>query len=207
MTSSRHKSAEAAGVALPLGASSSPSTADAYLSAAREALLDLGWSRTTLTEIARRAGVSRMTLYRAWPDMNALLGDLMTREWADVLRISDAADLRVRIVESVIGSIQALRRNDVFSRIIELDAERLLPYLIERTGRVQDSLIGFLSEGIRAGQADHQVRSGDPALIASAVLLQAQGFALSAHLLAPSEERLRALDAEFTEALMRYLAP
>ena len=190
MTSSRHKS-----------------VSETYLDAARDALLDLGWSRTTLTEIARRAGVSRMTLYRAWPDMNALLGDLMTREWTDVLVVSEAADYRVRIVESVIGSVQALRTNAVFTRIIELDPERLLPYLIERTGRVQDSLIGFLSAGIRSGQAAHQVRAGDPATIAGAVLLQAQGFALSAHLLAPTEAHLLSLDAEFTDALMRYLAP
>ena len=41
-----------------------------------------GWRRTTLTEVARRAGVSRMTIYRTWPDMQTLLGDLMTREWS-----------------------------------------------------------------------------------------------------------------------------
>ncbi|MGZ5399710.1 MAG: helix-turn-helix domain-containing protein, partial [Nocardioides sp.] len=51
---------------------------DGYLDAARECILDVGWRRTTLTEVARRAGVSRMTIYRAWPDMPTLLGDLMT---------------------------------------------------------------------------------------------------------------------------------
>ena len=42
----------------------SSSTDDLYLDAAREAILAVGWSRTTLTDIARRAGVSRMTIYR-----------------------------------------------------------------------------------------------------------------------------------------------
>lgn len=200
MTSTRHKSDPNAGV-------SSGSASGVYLDAARDALLDLGWSRTTLTEIARRAGVSRMTLYRAWPDMNALLGDLMTREWANVLTVSEADDYRVRVVESVIGSVQALRENAMFARIIELDAERLLPYLIERTGRVQDLLIGFLSEGMREGQAAGQIRSGDPEVMASAVLLQAQGFALSAQIFAPTSARLNDLDREFSDALMRYLAP
>src|SRR6476660_3959335 len=58
---------------------------DAYLDAAREAILAVGWSRTTLTDIARRAGVSRMTLYRRWPDTQTLLADLMTREWGYVV--------------------------------------------------------------------------------------------------------------------------
>src|SRR6478736_4413276 len=58
---------------------------DAYLDAARDCILDVGWRRTTLTEVARRAGVSRMTIYRTWGDMPTLLGDLMTREWADLV--------------------------------------------------------------------------------------------------------------------------
>lgn len=179
----------------------------AYLDAARAALLDLGWSRTTLTEIARRAGVSRMTLYRTWPDMNSLLGDLMTREWTDVLMVSEAADYRTRIVESVLGTVKSLRSNEMFARIMELDPERLLPYLLERTGRVQDLLIAFLAEAIGEGQGVGQIRSGEPGLIASAILLQAQGFALSAQVLAPTGTRLNDLDHEFADALMRYLAP
>src|ERR1051326_2383207 len=62
-----------------------PAPHDAYLDAARACILDVGWRRTTLTEVARRAGVSRMTIYRAWPDMPAVLGDLMTREWGEVV--------------------------------------------------------------------------------------------------------------------------
>lgn len=207
MTSTRHNPQRATVIETARHSTSDTSPNPAYLDAAREALLDLGWSRTTLTEIARRAGVSRMTLYRAWPDMNSLLGDLMTREWADVLTISDAEDQRVRVVESVIGSVRALRTNDMFTRIIELDPDRLLPYLIERTGRVQDLLIGFLAQGVREGQAAGQIRAGKPEVIASAILLQAQGFALSAHILAPTQTRMNELDQEFTDALMRYLAP
>ena len=65
--------------------SSKTAAVDAYLDAARDCILDLGWRRTTLTEVARRAGVSRMTIYRSWPDMPQLLGDLMTREWAGIV--------------------------------------------------------------------------------------------------------------------------
>src|ERR1700709_2921684 len=64
------------------------SSEDASLDAAREAILAVGWSRTTLTDIARRAGVSRMTLYRRWPDTQTLLADLMTREWGSVVALA-----------------------------------------------------------------------------------------------------------------------
>jgi AcrR family transcriptional regulator len=65
---------------------------DAYLDAARECILDVGWRRTTLTEVARRAGVSRMTIYRTWADMPQLLSDLMTREWGAVVEAQTQAD-------------------------------------------------------------------------------------------------------------------
>ncbi len=90
MTSLRHKSLGSArspdGSARPPGDQQATSTAaDLALDAARASILAVGWSRTTLTDIARRAGVSRMTLYRRWPEMNALLGDLMTREWGGLV--------------------------------------------------------------------------------------------------------------------------
>ena len=69
---------------------------DAYLDAARACILDVGWRRTTLTEVAKRAGVSRMTIYRAWSDMGSLLGDLMTREWVGIAATRVAAATRPR---------------------------------------------------------------------------------------------------------------
>nr|MDT0664439.1 helix-turn-helix domain-containing protein [Micromonospora sp. DSM 115978] len=42
------------------------------LDAAEASLLAVGVRRTTLTDVARRAGVSRMTLYRRWPDLRTL---------------------------------------------------------------------------------------------------------------------------------------
>src|SRR6478609_6335891 len=84
---------------------------DAYLDAAREAILAVGWSRTTLTDIARRAGVSRMTLYRRWPDTQTLLADLMTREWGGVVAAATVTGgtARERIVAGVVATVQGLR--------------------------------------------------------------------------------------------------
>src|SRR4051812_13798864 len=104
---------------------------DAYLDAAREAILAVGWSRTTLTDIARRAGVSRMTLYRRWPDTQTLLADLMTREWGLVVEQAvghqAAQGARVRIGRVVTATVRALRENALLRRIIDVDPEVLLP--------------------------------------------------------------------------------
>ena len=65
----------------------------AILDAARECVLAFGVRRTSLSEVARRAQVSRPTVYRRWPDRTALVADLMTREWAGVF---GAAEVRPR---------------------------------------------------------------------------------------------------------------
>src|SRR6476661_6198709 len=90
----------------------------AYLDAARECILDVGWRRTTLTEVAKRAGVSRMTIYRAWSDMGSLLGDLMTREWVGIAAATRvaAADTTTPagIAAAALSTIRALRDNELF---------------------------------------------------------------------------------------------
>lgn len=162
----------------------------AYLDAARACILDVGWRRTTLTGVARRAGVSRMTIYRAWPDMPAVLGDLMTREWGQVVAeavaaadaaLGDSAKAAERIVAEVVATTRALRDNELFVRIVELDPELLLPYLLTRRGRSQEAIAALTADRLREGQRDGSVREGDPVVIARALLLAAHGFVLSAH--------------------------
>ena len=48
-------------------------------------MLSVGVRRTTLTDIARRAGVSRMTVYRRFADVTSVMAALMTREFTALL--------------------------------------------------------------------------------------------------------------------------
>jgi len=182
---------------------------DAYLDAARACILDVGWRRTTLTEVARRAGVSRMTIYRTWADMPTLLGDLMTREWAgvvtDQVAAAGSASSLQRLVGGIVGTAQMLRDNELFVRIVELDPELILPYLFARRGRSQDLILALTVEVIEAGHADGSIRAGDPRTMARAVLLAVHGFVLSAHTMADEGVDEAALDDELTTLLARSL--
>jgi AcrR family transcriptional regulator len=185
----------------------------AYLDAARACILDVGWRRTTLTEVARRAGVSRMTIYRTWSDMPRLLGDLMTREWGNVVAaITDgpagsAGSPADRLVSALVGGVRALRDNELFVRIVELDPELLLPYLLSRRGRSQDAILGLVEEWVRAGQQTGDVRSGDPVAIARGLVLTTHGFVLSLHTMVDDSVSEEALDAEMVAVLTRALKP
>lgn len=181
----------------------------AYLDAARDCIIQVGWKRTTLTDIARKAGVSRMTIYRRWADMRALLGDLLVREWSDLAMVSglagdQSATSRGRLAHGVAGMVAQLRENELFLRIIEVDPELLLPYLFERLGRNQRWVLELTEEYVRSGQVDGSVRAGDPRVLAHTLLLAAYGFVLSAHTVdvEPAD-----LDTELTALVDRYLAP
>ena len=185
---------------------------DGYLDAARACILDVGWRRTTLTEVARRAGVSRMTIYRTWGDMPRLLSDLMTREWAGVVAASvspaEADDtVRDHLVADLVATVGNLRANELFGRILELDPELLLPYLFERRGRSQDAILALVESRVRAGQDAGTIRSGHPTVLTRSLLLAAQGFVLSAATMTGDGVDLDALDAELSTLLTRALLP
>ncbi|MCW2817135.1 MAG: TetR/AcrR family transcriptional regulator [Nocardioides sp.] len=177
---------------------------DAYLDAARACILDVGWRRTTLTEVARRAGVSRMTIYRSWADMPTLLGDLMTREWTAVVATTAGTD---GLVDRMVATVRALRANELFVRIVEVDPELVLPYLLARRGRSQELILTIAEEAIRTGQAAGEVRKGNPTAIARALVLAAHGFVLSAHTMVDDRASEADLDAELALVLHRTLAP
>jgi len=187
----------------------------AYLDAARACILDVSWRRTTLTEVARRAGVSRMTIYRTWADMPAVLGDLMTREWGEVVAraVGDAdaalgktATAADRIVAEVVATTRALRDNELFLRIVELDPELLLPYLLTRRGRSQQAIAELTAGRLREGQQDGSVRDGDPVAIARSLLLATHGFVLSAHTMVDDEVGEDALDRELEHLVRRVVS-
>ncbi len=184
---------------------------DGYLDAARACILDVGWRRTTLTEVAKRAGVSRMTIYRAWPDMGSLLGDLMTREWVGIAAATQvaAADTTTPegIAEAALATVRALRDNELFVRIVELDPDLMLPYLLHRRGRSQEALVEILAAQIGSGQVDGAIRPGDPVLMARSLMLSGHGFVFSALTMTDDRVSLADLDAEYARTVTRALEP
>ncbi|MCD0480866.1 TetR/AcrR family transcriptional regulator [Streptacidiphilus sp. ASG 303] len=188
---------------------------DAVLDAARDCVLAVGVRRTTLTDVARRAGVSRMTLYRRWPDVRTLVGDLMTREWTAVA-VAAAPDpggtrpVRGALVDGLVEGVRAFRAHPLFRKILDVDPELLLPYVLDRRGASQDALLALLDEALRAGHADGTVRPGSAARQARALLLVLQSFTLSLRTMADDADPELAEDAlldELRHILERTLAP
>jgi AcrR family transcriptional regulator len=173
--------------------------ADPILDAARATVLDLGLRRATVSEVARRASVSRMTVYRRYPDGAALIRALMTREFGAVLdeagvAAADAPTARERLVRSVVRTVEVLREHPLLGRLLDLDPELLLPYLVTRPGRFQLQAREAGAELVAEGQADGSIRAGDRAEIAATVEVAARGFVFGADP-PPVDQLERLLDA------------
>lgn len=154
------------------------------LEAARSCVLDRGISRVTMSDVARRADVSRTTLYRHYPDVEAVLRDLMTRDFGGAIvgaaqSVADRPTARERLVGTLVEGCRALRRDELFRKIVDVDPEFLLPYVTARTGVSQRLVLRLAEAGIREGQADGSVRDGDPTMLGRLLLLQAQALTFS----------------------------
>ncbi|MBV6697384.1 TetR/AcrR family transcriptional regulator [Kitasatospora aureofaciens] len=184
------------------------STDDAILDAAAELIVHLGVRRTQLAEIARRAGVSRPTVYRRWPDVKAVIGALLTRE---ILATLDGVALDVRdretVVERVVEVAVRLRDHPVLGALLHsADSDLLLEYVVERLGTSQRGLLEALRTGIEQGQAHGSIRAGEPVELAAMVLLIAQSTVQS-HRMVASLLPEAAWRRELARALNGYLAP
>lgn len=183
---------------------------DPVLDAARATVLDFGVRRATLTEVARRAGLSRMTVYRRYADGNELMRALMSREFGAVLldaqREAEAvADPLERVLAGILGTLRMLMEHPLMARLLELEPEMLLPYLTERVGEFQRSGRLALSEWIAQGQRAGAIRLGEPQVLAATIELSVRGLVLSARMLSPD-----AREAELTQLgrmIRGYLAP
>jgi AcrR family transcriptional regulator len=93
-----------------------------------------GVSRSTMDQIARRAKVARVTLYRRFPGKDALVDAVMLRELRRFLRDLDAAvepfeDADDRFVEGFVFVLDAIRGHRLLQRVLESEPETILPQL------------------------------------------------------------------------------
>ena len=184
---------------------------EALLDAVQACVLAVGVRRTTMTDVARRAGVSRMTLYRRFADVTSLLQALMTREFTHIIgeveaEVAALPSARERLVAAAVSGVDRLTRHPLFLRIVDVDPELLLPYITTRRGAFQRAAVGAFEERLAQGAGDGSVATPDPAAAARTIELALRGFAFQA--LAPGAQEERAAElAELRRLLDRYLAP
>ncbi|MEU6401162.1 TetR/AcrR family transcriptional regulator [Streptomyces sp. NPDC046985] len=126
----------------------------AILAATRAALVELGWSKLTLGDVATRAGVAKTTLYRRWAGKNELVVDAVA-ELFDELRLPDLGSLAADIEGVVLQFAAILARPEAKSGLMAVVAESTRDdALRERIrGSVVERQKRLVLEGRRRAQA------------------------------------------------------
>lgn len=183
---------------------------DPVLVAAHGCVMDVGLRRTTLADIARRAGVSRMTLYRRFPDLQAIVSELLTIELLALLEAAreETADLptaRERVVEAGVRVVERLVGHPLYRRVLDVDPELLLPLVVDRFGSSQRAAIEQVAAMVAEGVRDGSIREVDPRLAAVCLMLTAQSFVFSARVV-EAEIAPEAPTGELRRLFSGYLA-
>ncbi len=184
-----------------------PDLGDRILDAAASCVLAYGVDRVTLAEIARRAGVSRPTIYRRWPDTRALLAALLTSRIVGVLRdLPTRGGGREALVERIVGVAERLRHDEVVMSVFHSAPELAMVYIAERLGTSQQILIEAVAAELKAAQRAGSVRAGDPRQLAAMCLLITQSTIQSGQIVEPILDA-DALAVELAHSLNGYLKP
>jgi AcrR family transcriptional regulator len=183
----------------------SDATTERILAAALARFESFGIRRTTMEDVARAARVSRVTIYRRFPQKERLVEAVILGEvrrfFAELeAGVAPLESVEERIVEGFARTLAAAREQRLLNRLLDTEPEMLLPHLTTDGGPVLAAGTAFLARQMRIA------RSGVPARETRAVAELVARLVLS-FLLTP--ESVVALESP-TEARRfagRYVVP
>lgn len=135
---------------LESGAEPGAEASDRILFEAVRQAEDFGLRRFTVDDVARRAGVSRVTIYRYFPKKDRLVEAVLLHELRRFLRDVDAAvarydTLEERLVEGFVFALTSLHKHRLLNRLLRTESELLLPHLTTKAGPVLAAAREFIA--------------------------------------------------------------
>jgi AcrR family transcriptional regulator len=142
------------------GADPGDETSDRILAAAIDQVEDFGVRRFTIDDVARRVGVSRVTIYRYFPKKDRLIEAVLLHELRRFLREIEKAvapydTLEDRLVEGFVFALVFLRKHRLLNRLLRTEPELIVPHLTVRAGPIVSAGREFI-----AGYALREAREG-----------------------------------------------
>ncbi|KGN32111.1 TetR family transcriptional regulator [Knoellia sinensis KCTC 19936] len=182
---------------------------DALLDAARMAFLDLGIRRASVGEVAKRAGIDRVTVYRRIGSKDELVTAVVMR---DASRLFDSIRLAAsvadpstgdagRVVAAFVAMMRGLRDNQLLQRVMTLEPDTVLTLLTVNGSPILLAAIDVAAELLR-GDGSVAVDEDDVLARAEIVVRLAHSFILTPHAVLDSED-----DDAIERVARRFLTP
>ncbi|OLT11828.1 TetR family transcriptional regulator [Actinomadura sp. CNU-125] len=178
------------------------------LDAAHEQFARMGVQRSTMEDVARRAGVSRITVYRRFATKDALVEQVVRRELRryfdrfliDIQRAETAAD---RVVLGFVSSLRAIQGNPLIGGLIVAEPDLLVPSMVSDGGKTLATVRQFV-----AGQLRREQRAGNVSADLDSELVAEMMVRVSASFLAiPSLVIDLDDDEQLADVANRFLVP
>ena len=178
------------------------------LDAAYEQFCRMGIQRSTMEDVARRAGVSRITVYRRFATKDSLVEHVVRREFRryfdqfliDIEQANTAAD---RVVLGFVSSLRAIRSNPFIGGLMAAEPDLLVPSMITDGGRtlatVRQFVAGQLRREQRAGMVSGEL---DTDLVAEMMVRVSASFLAIPSLVVDLDD-----DRQLAEVAHRFLVP
>ena len=195
---------------LVLGEADNDAVAETVLDAALEEFLAYGLRRTNVDAVARRAKVSRATLYRRFDGKDALVQAVLVREcrrfFTSIVAATDhLSTVEERLVEGFVVGVRYAREDKLMNRLLASDPEALLPYLTTNGALVVAVARDFLVQQGEQHAVLPSVNGRTPAGVAELFVRLAISFTLTPQSSIPlgTDTEVRAFAANYLAPLMR----
>lgn len=179
------------------------------LAGAVEQIEDFGVRRFTIDDLAKRLGISRVTIYRRFDKKDQLLESVLLYELNRILGDIDAGvagceTLEDRLVEGFVTSLTVLRGHRLLNRLLRTEPELILPLLTVGGAPVIAASREFASRFAR-GQAEVDGVEIDGEQLE--VLSELFARAILSFVLTPQSVVSLETEAETRRFAQRYFAP
>ncbi|MEO6794681.1 MAG: TetR/AcrR family transcriptional regulator [Mycobacterium sp.] len=169
-------------------------TGERILDAALRAILDFGVRRASVEEIARRAEVSHMTVYRRWPTKKDLLVAVLGRISDSIFAAVDAEVAALesyedRFVAGFTGIYWRVCTHPMLSRTLETDPEAVLPALTTGAGPALELATTYLAGHIANTARQGGVTVDDPYAVAEVFVRLTHSLVLTQRVRDPLNSR------------------
>jgi AcrR family transcriptional regulator len=168
-----------------LAAPGQPSTAtdERILDAAMELLGAYGVKRTSMDEIARRAGVNRVTVFRRFGSKDAVVEELYIRELRRMFAlVGEAAvaapDPAGSVAEVFVTVMRFSRDHPLIDRVAQMEPQWLIEAMRADSPPLMDLARGFVADRIRSGQRRGAVPERDALQLADVLVRLAVSYIL-----------------------------
>ncbi|WP_250293210.1 TetR/AcrR family transcriptional regulator [Streptomyces atroolivaceus] len=162
----------------------SDALSEQILDAAREQFMTFGLRRSTVDDVAKRAKVSRVTVYRRIGNKDNLVSACLLREYRRFVSDVDEAvaalpTMEDRLVAGFVAVLKHIREHPLVGGLLRLEPEIMLPFLTLESGPAFLAMRGYLADRLRHAQRAEGRPETDPTPVAELMVRITVSFLLN----------------------------